>query len=79
MFRLILVILTLTIGSLTLVAPSGPARAQGTKGEHDACRGDVARLCRGVKPDQFLILDCLKTNRQRLSSGCRRVLEEHNE
>lgn len=78
MFRLVAVILTLTIVSLTLAVPS--ARAQGTKSEHDACRPDVARLCRGVRPpDQGPILDCLKSNRQRLSSACRKVLEEHNQ
>ena len=80
MFRLAPVILTLTIVVLTLAAPSGPVRAQGTKGEHDACRGDVARLCRHVRPpDQMLILECLKSNRARLSRGCNKVLEEHGQ
>jgi len=80
MFRAAPVILMLTIVSPTLVAPSDSALAQGTKSEHDACRPDVARLCRHVRPpDQMLILDCLKSNRQRLSRGCLTVLEEHGQ
>ena len=52
---------------------------QGTPEEQAACKPDVIKLCKGIQPDQFLILDCLKRNRPRLSRPCNGVLESHGQ
>jgi hypothetical protein len=71
------------IFALLLALPVTEALAQGsrgTKGQQDACAGDVRRLCRKVMGEgDGPILQCLQQNRRRLSSRCRRVLEEHGQ
>jgi hypothetical protein len=52
---------------------------QGTPEERDSCRRDTVRLCKGVRPEDGPMLDCLKTNRQKLSVACRTVLETHGQ
>lgn len=51
----------------------------GTPQEQAACRPDVARMCRGVPPDQGAMLDCLIAHQDRLSKPCRAVLESHGQ
>jgi hypothetical protein len=71
------VVLTLP---LLLVCHSATGRAeQGTTAERDSCRRDTVRLCKGVAPEDGPMLDCLKTNRQKLSVACRTVLETHGQ
>jgi len=49
----------------------------GTTQERDACHPDVMKFCKDAVPDQFRILNCLQTNRSRISNGCRGVLSSH--
>ena len=66
--------------ALALTVMASAARAQsGTPQERDACRHDVVRLCKGVPPEEFPILGCLKDHRARLSRACRYVLESHGQ
>lgn len=45
-----------------------------------ACRGDASRLCRKVLAQgDMVILQCLQTNRAKLSRGCRKVLEDNGQ
>jgi hypothetical protein len=62
-----------------LAAPAFSVEHKGTPVEQDACRRDVVRLCKGVTPEDGPILDCLKTYRVKLSTGCRTVLESHGQ
>jgi hypothetical protein len=59
--------------------PFGQANEQ----ERAACHPDVMRYCKEyVKDDQsdvFAILGCLQSNRTRISSACRGVLESHGQ
>src|ERR1700744_1864454 len=54
---------------------------QGTEKERDACHPDVARFCQTqlqVNPNDVLaILNCLQTNRSKISHACQEVLASH--
>jgi hypothetical protein len=66
--------------SLLLICYSATGRAEkGTPSERESCRRDTVRLCKGVAPEDGPMLDCLKTNRQKLSVACRTVLETHGQ
>jgi hypothetical protein len=69
------------VGSVLLIALATTARAdqKGTPDEREACRRDVVKLCKGVPPEDFAMLDCLKAHRVRLSAACRVVLETHGQ
>jgi hypothetical protein len=59
-----------------------PAYGQGTDRERAACASDVVRFCgRLLKdnqdPDVLAIVDCLQTNRPKISAACRAVLDGH--
>ena len=43
---------------------------------HEACKGDVEKLCKDVKPGDGRILHCLKEHEQQVSSGCKNTLQE---
>jgi hypothetical protein len=51
----------------------------GTPEEQNACRRDVVRYCKNVPPDEMLVLNCLRRERQRISQGCLHVLETHGQ
>ena len=66
--------------SLALAVFASVALAEsGTPAEREACHRDVVRLCKGVPPEEFPILGCLKDHRVRLSRACRYVLESHGQ
>lgn len=67
------------IAFAVLATPAATAEHKGTPSEQDACRRDVVKLCKGVDPQDGPILDCLKTHRVKLSTGCRTVLETHGQ
>jgi hypothetical protein len=57
---------------------------QGTDRERAACHPDVMRFCRQLLKDNedadvFSILDCLQTNRSRISVSCQQVLASHGQ
>ena len=58
---------------LAAVAFAGAAFAQGTPQQRAACRGDVARLCKGIN-DTGAIHGCLQSNFSRLSARCQKVV-----
>ena len=65
---------------LLLICHSGTGRAeQGTPSERESCRRDTVRLCKGVAPEDGPMLNCLKTNRAKLSVACRTLLETHGQ
>jgi hypothetical protein len=65
--------LSLTV--LPAVASAEQAH-MGTPEQQRACRPDAQRLCRGMQNQgDYAIADCLRTNMQRLSAACRRVIE----
>jgi hypothetical protein len=56
---------------------------QGTAKERDACQPDVSRFCKTqleVNPNDVLgILNCLQTNRTKISHACQEVLASHGQ
>lgn len=65
---------------LLLLCHSTTTRAdQGTPEERESCRRDTVRLCKGVVPEDGPMLNCLKTNRAKLSATCRTLLETHGQ
>ena len=75
MFRKLVLVLPL----LLVCHPVTGRAEQGTAAERDSCRRDTVRLCKGVAPEDGPMLNCLKTNRQKLSAACRTVLETHGQ
>ncbi len=43
---------------------------------HQACQGDVEKLCKNVEPGDGRIARCLKENQQQVSAQCKSTLEE---
>jgi hypothetical protein len=57
---------------------------QGSEQERAACHPDVMKFCRRFIKDNddsdvFAILDCLQTNRTKISVGCQQVLASHGQ
>jgi hypothetical protein len=55
-----------------------------TDAERAACHPDVVRFCKSLVKDDanadvFAILNCLQTNRQRISPACQTVLASHGQ
>ena len=64
--------------------PVASPLGQGTDKERAACHPDVVRFCRDLikddnNSDVFAILNCLQTNRNRLSKACGEVLVSHGQ
>ena len=57
------------------------AALQGTPKEQAACRPDVRKFCRSVRPRSTsrAYLICLRANRPRLSEACAAVLKKHGQ
>ena len=64
--------LRLTI-ALAFVASASAAFAQGTPQQRAACRGDVARFCKGMD-DTGAIHGCLQSNYSKISARCQKVI-----
>jgi hypothetical protein len=45
--------------------------------EDRACRGDARRFCKDDIPDQFKVGSCLQAHKDRLTRGCKIVLDGH--
>ena len=41
------------------------------KGFHDACKGDIKTLCKGIPHGRGKVVSCLKGNKDRLSEPCK--------
>ena len=58
---------------ITCAIGSGPAAAQGTPEQQQACQPDALRLCSEFVPDVPSITKCMVRNRASLSPACRAV------
>jgi hypothetical protein len=50
---------------------------KGTPEEQKACSRDASRLCRKQMGDDMAVQQCLQQNRDKLSSGCKKVFQSH--
>jgi hypothetical protein len=79
MFRTIAVAAALMLTTVTMVSAQG----QGDARERAACRPDVMRFCKqlvkGNNDDVISILNCLQSNRPRISKACNQVLVSHGQ
>jgi hypothetical protein len=70
---------TRTLFTVLILLASTQAFAQtalpgGTRGRgmlREACKSDVASLCKDVQPGGGRIKECLQTNKDKLSQGCK--------
>jgi hypothetical protein len=69
----------LTLAAVTTVSAQG----QGDARERAACRPDVMRFCKQLvknnNDDVISILNCLQSNRARISKACNQVLVSHGQ
>jgi hypothetical protein len=65
-------------GSSSVVLPGG-ITLDGTPEERAACVGDVHRFCNDYVPDNARVLQCLQTDREKISRACRTVLQNHGQ
>jgi len=58
---------------------AAPAKAQDTRAAQErACSHDVSRHCRRyINDGDMAVYQCLQANRERLSAGCRRMIDSH--
>jgi Cysteine rich repeat len=78
-FVLALALLSSTSAAFAQQVQPQPQRS-GTPEEQAACNRDVQRHCRKViDQGDFVILACLKENRQHISSACDQVLKKHGQ
>jgi hypothetical protein len=61
-----------------------PSLGQGNEQERAACHPDVVKYCKQLikddnNSDVFAILNCLQTNRSRISKPCGQVLASHGQ
>ena len=68
----------LTFIAVALAATTTAALAQGTPQQRAACRGDVAKFCKGLGDDPGLILDCLEKNKDKIAEKCQKVIAEND-
>ena len=79
MFRYTALTAVLTLVAVTSVL----AQSQGSEKERAACRPDVMRFCKQFVKDNnedvVSILNCLESNRSRISKECSQVLASHGQ
>jgi hypothetical protein len=79
MVREIALAAALTLATVTSVAAQG----QGNEKERAACRPDVMRFCKEFVKDKdedvVSILNCLESNKSRISKACSQVLASHGQ
>jgi hypothetical protein len=61
-----------------LLAPAA-AQAQGTPEQRKACEPDTKKFCRGLRPEPFIMLQCLQQHREKISAACQKVLKENGQ
>jgi hypothetical protein len=52
---------------------------EGTPQENAACAADAHRYCHDEIPNTFLVLACLKNEREKISKPCQQVLVNHGQ
>lgn len=63
------------IAAIALAFPSSATLAQQAGHNRGACRADAERLCAGVEHGHRRILDCLASQKDKLSDDCRKMVE----
>jgi hypothetical protein len=92
MLRTFVFTTALLLTAATVVAAQVPPQpppvasplGQGNDQERAACHPDVIRYCKELVKDDanadvFAILNCLQTNRNKISIACRQVLASHGQ
>ncbi len=90
MLRRIVLTIAVLLAAGTMVSAQLPPQpppvasplGQGNEQERAACHPDVVRFCKnmlkdGEDADVFAILNCLQTNRPKISNACQMVLAGH--
>jgi len=57
------------------LSPSAPAQPP-EQAARAACKADVEKLCKDVKPGQGRIAQCLKQNQAEVSPGCKQAMAQ---
>ena len=70
--------LGLPILALLFLSSAGPVQAQ-PQGGRGACKADVEKLCKDVKPGEGAIAKCLKQNEANLSPACKDAMAQAHE
>jgi hypothetical protein len=52
---------------------------EGSPQEQAACAADAHRFCRDEIPNTFMVLACLKNERDKISKPCQQVLVNHGQ
>lgn len=83
LIRTVVLVAAVALPALALAqgAPPTPPPGEGGAPGHfakvrEACRTDVERLCKDVKPGEGRIRECLKTHATELSDGCKAAIHE---
>ena len=63
-----------SVAALILCLSSVSALAAGGSAVREACKADVTALCQGIEPGGGRIRACLKTNKDKLSEGCKSAI-----
>jgi hypothetical protein len=74
MFVRLTLILIVLLGSF-----SAALAFSGTPQEQAACRPDARKLCSRVIQEEFSVLNCLVSNRTKLSRACMQVLQRYGQ
>jgi hypothetical protein len=53
---------------------SSLAHPAGGGAVREACRADVEKLCQGIRPGDGRLRACLKSNKDRISEGCKTAI-----
>jgi hypothetical protein len=64
--------------ALLFLLPAGPVQAQAQAGR-GACKADVEKLCKDVKPGEGAIAKCLKQNEANVSPACKDAMAQAHE
>lgn len=59
---------------LATAAPAFSAEQPVTEAEKRACRGDVAKLCKGVQGGEKGLRECMEKQCDKVSAACRDVM-----
>ena len=79
--RALVLAATMTLPALAFAQGAPPAPPPDDKGGdfakvRDACRADVERLCKDIKPGEGRLHECLRSHHDELSDGCRGAIKE---
>lgn len=79
--RALVLTVTMTLPAIALAQGTPPAPPANDKGGElakvrEACRADVERLCKDIKPGGGRVHECLRTHHDELSDGCKGAIKE---